>query len=113
MKQPDFEKAKQLAKNARTSVSAEVFGKYHTKGAFQATVIPKGDDVKSRYELLQCEPPLFRIRDRLLQAFMFSALDDKEIEVVIDALDERKVAAGADVIVQGESGNELYVVEEG
>ena len=44
---------------------------------------------------------------------MFSALDDKEMEVVIDALDERKLAAGADVIVQGESGNELYVVEEG
>lgn len=54
-----------------------------------------------------------RIRNRLLQAFMFSALDDKEMEVVIDALDERKVAAGAEVIVQGESGNELYVVEEG
>ena len=54
-----------------------------------------------------------RIRSRLLQAFMFSALDEKEIEVVIDALDEKKAAAGSDVIVQGESGNELYVVEEG
>jgi hypothetical protein len=49
MKQPDFEKAKQLAKNSRTSVSAEVFGKYHTKGAFEPTVIPKGEDVKARY----------------------------------------------------------------
>jgi hypothetical protein len=48
MKQPDFERAKQLAKNARTSVSAEVFGKYHSKGAFTPTVIPKSEDVKNR-----------------------------------------------------------------
>jgi hypothetical protein len=34
MKQPDLSKAKAMAKNARTSVSAEVFGKYHTKGLF-------------------------------------------------------------------------------
>jgi hypothetical protein len=30
---------------------------------------------------------------------MFSALDDKEMEVVIDALDERKVAADSEVII--------------
>lgn len=28
-------------------------------------------------------------------------------------MDERKVAPGEDVIVEGESGNELFVVEEG
>lgn len=44
---------------------------------------------------------------------MFSALDDTEIEVVIDAMDEKKATAGDKIIVEGESGNELYVVEEG
>jgi cAMP-dependent protein kinase regulator len=44
---------------------------------------------------------------------MFCALDEAEIEVVIDAMDERKVNANDNVIVEGESGNELYVVEEG
>lgn len=44
---------------------------------------------------------------------MFSALDENELEVVIDAMDERRVKAGENVIVEGESGNELYVVEEG
>lgn len=48
-----------------------------------------------------------------MQSFMFSALDDRELEVVIDAMDEKKLAYGQNVIVQGERGNELYVVEEG
>jgi CRP-like cAMP-binding protein len=44
---------------------------------------------------------------------MFMGLDDNEMEVVIDAMDEKNVAPGQNVIVEGENGNELYVVEEG
>lgn len=44
---------------------------------------------------------------------MFSALDETEIEVVIDAMDEKKAASGDNVIVEGEKGDELYVVEDG
>jgi len=44
---------------------------------------------------------------------MFNALDDHDMSVVIDAMDEKKVKAGTDVITEGENGNELYVVEEG
>jgi cAMP-dependent protein kinase regulator len=44
---------------------------------------------------------------------MFSALDEQEMEVVIDAMDEKKVKATQEVIKEGESGNELYVVEDG
>jgi cAMP-dependent protein kinase regulator len=33
--------------------------------------------------------------------------------VVIDAMDEKKVSTGTNVITEGENGNELYVVEEG
>jgi len=40
-------------------------------------------------------------------------LDDPEMEVVIDAMDERKVSAGTNIIVEGEAGNDLFVVEEG
>ena len=56
---------------------------------------------------------LHRIRSRLQQSFMFMALDEQEMEVVIDAMDEKKVEAGINVIVEGENGDELYVVEEG
>jgi hypothetical protein len=44
---------------------------------------------------------------------MFMALEEQDMEVVIDAMDEKKVEAGSDVIVEGENGDELYVVEEG
>lgn len=44
---------------------------------------------------------------------MFSGLDEKEMEVVIDAMDEKRAGKGTNIIIQGERGNELYVVEEG
>ncbi len=44
---------------------------------------------------------------------MFSALDETELEVVIDAMDERKAPAGENIIVEGETGDQLFVVEEG
>ena len=54
-----------------------------------------------------------RIRSRLQQSFMFNGLDEKEMEVVIDAMDEKRASKGTNIIIQGERGNELYVVEEG
>jgi cAMP-dependent protein kinase regulator len=44
---------------------------------------------------------------------MFMALDEQEMEVVIDAMDEKRVTTGTNVINEGENGDELYVVEEG
>ena len=36
---------------------------------------------------------------------MFSALDETEMEVVIDAMDEYRAKAGENVITEGEKGN--------
>ena len=44
---------------------------------------------------------------------MFNTLDDHDLEVVINAMDEKTFRSGEDVIVEGERGQELYVVEEG
>ena len=44
---------------------------------------------------------------------MFMALDDNELNIVIDAMDEKKAATGEVVIKQDEDGEVLYVVEEG
>lgn len=41
------------------------------------------------------------------------ALDEKELKVVIDAMDERKVQKGEYVIKEGENGDVLYIVEQG
>ena len=90
-----------MAQKARTSVSAEVFGKYHSKEAFKAKVIQKSAEVKDK------------IRQRLVGAFMFMSLDEKDLQVVIDAMDEKKAAAGEVVIQEGEPGEVLYIVESG
>jgi len=90
-----------MASKARTSVSAEAFGRFNKKEAFKPRVIEKSQDIKEK------------IRARLGQAFMFSGLDESEMTVVIDAMDEVKHKAGATVIKEGDSGDELYVVESG
>lgn len=44
---------------------------------------------------------------------MFSALDEKEKTIVLDAMEERKASPGEPIIKQGEEGDNLYVVESG
>ncbi len=64
-------------------------------------VVPKSDDVKNK------------IKQRLQMAFMFKALGDAELSIVIDAMEEKKFDAGVTVITEGEAGSVLFVVEEG
>lgn len=44
---------------------------------------------------------------------MFMALEEGEMDIVLDAMDEKKAKAGETVITEGEKGDVLYVVEEG
>jgi cAMP-dependent protein kinase regulator len=44
---------------------------------------------------------------------MFMALDDHDLKVVIDAMDEKKVAPGEFVIKEGDAGDVLFIVESG
>lgn len=46
-----IDKAKNLSSKARTSVSAEAFGKYHKKEAFKPIVIKKEETTKEKYNL--------------------------------------------------------------
>lgn len=62
----------------RTSVSAEVYGKFNKKENFKPKVVPKTQAQKEKIAM------------RLNQAFMFSNLDDKEKEIVINAMEEVK-----------------------
>jgi cAMP-dependent protein kinase regulator len=55
-----------------------VFGEFNKKGDFKLKVVEKTDATKEK------------LRKRLLQAFMFNALDDSEMSVVIDAIEEVK-----------------------
>ena len=85
----------------RTSVSAEVYGMYNKKENYKPKIVPKSQAQKEK------------IGQRLNQAFMFSALDEKEKEIVINAMEEKQIKAGNWVIKQGEDGDNLYVVDQG
>lgn len=54
-----------------------------------------------------------RILEKLNKAFMFSALDDTEKEVVVNSMEERHFRDGDQVIIQGSDGYELFLVESG
>lgn len=62
----------------RTSVSAEVYGKFNKPENFKPKVVAKSQAQKDKIAL------------RLNQAFMFSSLDEKEQEIVINAMEEVK-----------------------
>ena len=70
-------------------MSAEVFGKFHMKSAFKPKVIKKSEFIVQR------------IKNRLLGAFMFMSLDENDLQVVIDAMDEKIANAGDIVIAEG------------
>ena len=63
--------------------------------------MPKAQEVKNT------------IRDRLHTAIIFKALNDDELNVVIDAMEEKKFDAGATIITEGEAGSVLYLIGEG
>jgi len=90
-----------MKKGPRTSVSAEAFGTWNKKAEFKP---PKHD-----------KPPAVReaLKKRLSQAFMFSSLNPQELSIVLDAMLSVKKRAGESVIVEGDEGDCLYVVDSG
>lgn len=88
-------------KGPRASVSAESFGTWNKKSDFKARVVPKSEESKNK------------IREKLSQSFMFSALEAKEQTIVVDAMEERKAGKNDVVIKEGDEGAELFVVEKG
>jgi hypothetical protein len=72
-------KMKVLPKNKqqRYAVSAEAYGAHNKKSDYVPKVIEKDDDQK------------LRIRNKLEKAFMFQHLDEKEKEIVVNAMEEK------------------------
>lgn len=74
---------------------------HNIKENYKPKLIPKSQSQKDK------------ISQRLNQAFMFSALDEKEKDIVINAMEEKRFKPNEWVIKQGEDGDNLYVVEQG
>ena len=85
----------------RSGVSAEVYGVFHKKETFVAKVVPKTQE------------QIQRIKTSVIHSFLFGNLDPKDLEVVINAMEEKVFQKGENIINQGEKGDCLYFVEEG
>ena len=98
-------------KNApRISVSAEAYGEWNKKEAFQPKVIPKSETTIPKYRF---DPNMPRIKELLNRSFMFQELEPKSISIIVNAMEELKVKPGETVIKQNEEGMCLYIVESG
>jgi len=96
-----FKKPEGQMKTARASVSAEAYGAWNQKAAFTAQVIAKTDEQTNR------------LKGCLGKSFMFQALDEKDLGIVIGAMEEVNADAGKRIITHGEDGDCLYVIEDG
>ena len=85
----------------RSGVSAEVYGVFHKKENFVAKVVSKTQE------------QIQRIKTSVIHSFLFGNLDPKDLEVVINAMEEKVFEKGENIINQGEKGDCLYFVEEG
>lgn len=63
----------------RAAVSAEVYGMFNKKEDFQPRKIEKTDE------------QIQRIKARILQSFLFQNLEAKDLNIVIDAMEEKRV----------------------
>lgn len=85
----------------RTSVSAEAYGEWNKKEDFTPPVYEKNADQSKR------------LSDTLGKSFMFRALNAKEMDTVISAMEEVVATAGEQLITLGDNGDYLFVIEKG
>jgi cAMP-dependent protein kinase regulator len=97
----NIEQKRNSRRSQRMSVCAEVYGEYNPIGPFQPKVLPK--DSKTQ----------LTIRQLLSNNFLFKHLEDRDIDIIINAMEIRKVKSAEVVIAQGQDGNDLYIVGNG
>ena len=89
------------SRGQRSSVSAEVYGVFNKKEEFKAKIINKTEDQKKRISI------------RIKQSILFNSVEDKDLNTIIDSMEEKRYKAGEAIIKQGDNGEVLYLVEEG
>jgi len=85
----------------RQSVSAEAYGAWNQKKAFTPPVHAKTPEQKER------------IQKVLAGSFLFSALEEKDMGVILDAVKEVIVEPEQKIIQQGDNGDFMFIVESG
>ncbi|CAK9049099.1 unnamed protein product [Durusdinium trenchii] len=90
-----------MKKGQRGSVSAEAYGAFNEKKAFEPPVYEKSTEQESR------------IKDVLSKSFLFNALSKDDLKVILDAFLEKKIPAGERIIQEGDDGDVMFLIESG
>lgn len=88
-------------RSARISVSAEVYGEYNKKKMFNPPVYAKNPEQRER------------ILQKISKSFVFSSLDSRDQEIIVNAMQIVTFPAGSRVITQGDKGDLLFLVDSG
>ncbi|EDV25345.1 cAMP-dependent protein kinase type II regulatory subunit [Trichoplax sp. H2] len=102
----DYDEDEEIAKlryAKRQSVCAESYQPEEDEEGENAEkiVLPKTEEQRKRLEA------------SVKSSFLFKALDEDQTIEVLDAMFERKVKVNEDVIVQGDDGDNFYVIDQG
>lgn len=90
-----------MKKGQRGSVSAEAYGAFNQKQAFEPPVYEKSADQEAR------------INDVLSKSFLFNALSKDDLKVILGAFLEKKIPAGERIIQEGDDGDVMFLIESG
>mmetsp|Transcript_20670 Transcript_20670/g.29064 ORF Transcript_20670/g.29064 Transcript_20670/m.29064 type:complete len:382 (-) Transcript_20670:117-1262(-) len=88
-------------RNRRVSVSAEVDNYHRESNVFKARIVPKSDDARKN------------IKEAMSKCFLFNGMDAEQEKKIVDAMEEKKVAPGDEVISQFADGDFFYVIQSG
>ncbi len=86
----------------RPSISAEAYGLFNSP-----VYVPKVIEKTKEKKLL--------LREKVIQSFLFKAIsiDDKNLDIIIDAFEEYDFKQGEKIIEQGDHGINLYLIDTG
>lgn len=90
-----------LKRGPRQSVSAEAYGAWNPRQAYQAVENPKSEEQRQR------------IRGVIAKSFLFNALEKEDVDVLVGAMVERTAAADERIIREGDDGDVMFVIERG
>lgn len=93
--------ANYLSGKPRASVSAEAYGDWNKTKHFTPPFHQKDEAQRQRLHLV------------LEQSFMFRGLEEENIQIIIGAMVESQVAAGTQILTEGEDGEVMFVIEQG
>ena len=85
----------------RQSVSAEAYGAFNERKAYVPKVIEKDEGQTTR------------LQEVLQACWMFKHHTPENMKIILDAMQEKKVAAGTRLIQEGDEGEVMWVIEDG